>query len=163
MDGKCFLFSAIINFEMTLFVTWVQLKCVCAHLSIVMLLKINTGNGRTQKWEKKANNRQKIWRILWHIGGKKEKCLFLLYVGRCKGKTDICLFFSSFFSMNLSLTRILTNSPARVNIREGPFHMIGTFIFASFLSKQYVSLEDFLKVWMTRSINTLGTLQGLLI
>ena len=33
---------------------------------------------------------------------KKEKCQFLLYVGRCKGKTDICQFFS-FFSMNLSL------------------------------------------------------------
>ena len=44
----------------------------------------------------KGQHRQKFWRILWHIGGKK-KCLFLLYVGRCKGKTDIYLFFSLFF------------------------------------------------------------------
>ena len=35
---------------------------------------------------------------------KKEKCQFLLYVGRCKGKTDICQFFFFFlFSMNLFL------------------------------------------------------------
>merc|ERR1711951_78229 len=43
-----------------------------------------------------------------YVGEKKEKCLFLLYVGRCKGKTDICLFIFFFFSMNLSLNVYLT-------------------------------------------------------
>ena len=44
---------------------------------------------------------QQSAKILTHLvtyrGKKEEKCLFLLYVGRCKGKTDICLFFFSFF------------------------------------------------------------------
>ena len=44
---------------------------------------------------------QQSAKILTHLvtyrGEKKEKCLFLLYVGRCKGKTDICLFFFFFF------------------------------------------------------------------
>ena len=52
---------------------------------------------------------QQSAKILTHLvtyrGKKKEKCLFLLYVGRCKGKTDICLFLFPFFSMNLSLNR----------------------------------------------------------
>ena len=30
--------------------------------------------------------------VLVFTKGKKEKCQFLLYVGRCKGKTDICHF-----------------------------------------------------------------------
>ena len=30
-------------------------------------------------------------------GKKEEKCQFLLYVGRCKGKTNICQFFSFFY------------------------------------------------------------------
>ena len=43
---------------------------------------------------------QQSAKILTHLvtyRGKKEKCLFILYVGRCKGKTDICLFLSLFF------------------------------------------------------------------
>ena len=43
--------------------------------------------------------------LVFTKGKKKEKCQFLLYVGRCKGKTDICQVFFLFFSMNLSLTR----------------------------------------------------------
>ena len=50
---------------------------------------------------------QQSAKILMHLvtyrGKKREKCQFLVYVGRCKGKTDICQIFSSFFSMNLSL------------------------------------------------------------
>ena len=44
---------------------------------------------------------QQSAKILTHLvtyrGKKKEKCLFLLYVGRCRGKTDICLFFFLLF------------------------------------------------------------------
>ena len=36
--------------------------------------------------------------LVFTKGKKEEKCQFLLYVGRCKGKTDICqFFFLSFF------------------------------------------------------------------
>ena len=38
----------------------------------------------------KVKKREKCWFLLKE---KKEKCQFLLYVGRCKGKTDICQFF----------------------------------------------------------------------
>ena len=50
---------------------------------------------------------QQSAKILTHLVTYREKkCLFLLYVGRGKGKTDICLFFFSFFSMNLSLSTV---------------------------------------------------------
>ena len=47
-------------------------------------------------WVKMREKGQQSAKILTHLvtyRGKKEKCLFLLYVGRCKGRTDICLFF----------------------------------------------------------------------
>ena len=44
---------------------------------------------------------QQLAKILTHLvtyqGEKREKCQLLLYVGRCKGKTDIFQFFSSSF------------------------------------------------------------------
>ena len=50
--------------------------------------------------------------LVFTIGKRKEKCQFLLYVGRCKGKTDICQFFLFFFSMNLSLIKVCESNPS---------------------------------------------------
>ena len=56
-------------------------------------------NNKCQFQVGRCKPKVKKGKMLVFTKGKKENCQFLLYVGRCKGKTDIF----QFFSMNLSL------------------------------------------------------------